>query len=574
LTLLLFTYSIPAATLFAETAKPTATETATESEKIHPDLDKLWEKTEKSREQITELQKRIDDSEGQVKSLLEVRLDRSWVNLLEEGVLFAEEVLKKTEGAPERNSYRQKAVGILDTQVATAIISIKRILSRHELPKADLSTAELAAAYAKIFRAMEDLNHNYDLVYQSLTLSEKYELDISEKKNRFKKSLSDRAENTSLLLDATADQIVALSASEAVLPDDADVKARLSLAQSNIDGIATALSNVLTLMENLEMNTDSYREQLLRVTGEITTDVFDIGVITRLLVGWWQSLVDLAVEYGPDLLIKVLIFCFIVFIARKIANIVQRLVERGLNKAKLELSELLRRMVINTARSVVMVFGVLIALAQAGISIGPLFAGLGVAGFVIGFALQDSLSNFASGVMILVYRPFDVGDLIEAAGVRGVVSHMSIVNTTILTVDNQTIILPNNKIWGDVIRNVTAQTVRRIDLIFGISYTDDIPKTERVLQEILVNDDKVLKNPEPMVRLHELGDSSVNFVVRPWVHMDDYWDVYWSVTRAVKIWTITGMSTGALPGQSKYASTKRVSRFHFHSGMCMYINRT
>jgi len=141
-------------------------------------------------------------------------------------------------------------------------------------------------------------------------------------------------------------------------------------------------------------------------------------------------------------------------------------------------------MVINTARSMVMVLGFLIALAQAGISIGPLFAGLGVAGFVIGFALQDSLSNFASGVMILVYRPFDVGNLIEAAGARGMVSHMSIVNTTILTLDNE---------------------------------------------------DKVLKEPESMVRLHELGDSSVNFVVRPWVHMDDYWDVYWSVTRAVKI---------------------------------------
>jgi len=533
--MLMLVFSLPTTKLFAETAKQVETERAVESEQSYPDLVKLWEEIERDRERITELQNRIDSSEGFVKDLLEVRLDRVRVSLLEGGVLFAEEVLKKTEGDAGGDSYREQAAEILDTQVATAIISIKRILSRSELPKPDLSTADLAAAYAKIFRSMESLNHNYDLVYQSLTLSEKYDLDISEKKNHFKKSLSDRAENASLMLDATADQIVALRASEAVVPDDTDVKARLSLAQSNIDGVATVLSNVLTLMENLEMNTDSYREQLLRVTGEITTDVFDIGVITRLLVGWWQSLVDLAVEYGPDLLIKVLIFCFIVFVTRKIANIVQRLVERALNKARLELSELLRRMVINTARSVVMVFGVLIALAQAGISIGPLFAGLGVAGFVIGFALQDSLSNFASGVMILVYRPFDVGDLIEAAGVRGVVSHMSIVNTNILTVDNQTIILPNNKIWGDVIRNVTAQTIRRIDLIFGISYTDDIPKTERVLQEILDNDDKVLKNPESMVRLHELGDSSVNFVVRPWVHMDDYWDVYWSVTRAVKI---------------------------------------
>jgi small conductance mechanosensitive channel len=529
--LLLFAFSISAATLFAEVEKPTVTE----SEQSHPDLDKLWEKIEDSKERITEFQKRTDSSEGYVKKLLDLRLDRAWVNLLGKEILFAEEVLKKTDGAPAGNRYRQQAAEILGTQAATAITAIKRITSRSELPEPGLSTVDLAAAYAKVFRALEALNHTYDLLYQSLTLSEEYGLDITEQKHRFRKSLSDRAENTSLLLDAIADRIVELRASEAVAPDDADVKAMLNMAQSNIDSVANVLGDVLSLMDILEMNTDSYREQLLRVTGEITTDIFDVGVISKLLVGWWQSLVDLAAEHGPDLLVRILIFCFIVFISRKIANIVQRLVERGLNKARLQLSELLRRMVINTARTVVMVLGFLIALAQAGISIGPLFAGLGVAGFVIGFALQDSLSNFASGVMILVYRPFDVGNLIEAAGVRGMVSHMSIVNTTILTFDNQTIILPNNKIWGDVIRNVTAQSVRRIDLTFGISYTDDIPKTERVLQEILDNDDKVLKEPEPIVRLHELGDSSVNFVVRPWVNTDDYWDVYWRVTRAVKI---------------------------------------
>jgi small conductance mechanosensitive channel len=137
--------------------------------------------------------------------------------------------------------------------------------------------------------------------------------------------------------------------------------------------------------------------------------------------------------------------------------------------------------------------------------------------------------------MILIYRPFDVGDLIEAGGVTGKVSKMSLVNTTILTVDNQTIVVPNNKIWGDVVRNVTAQTMRRIDMMFGISYTDDIPKTERVLQDILDSHEKVLAEPEPVVRLHELADSSVNFVVRPWVKKEDYWDVYWDITRSVKM---------------------------------------
>ena len=119
--------------------------------------------------------------------------------------------------------------------------------------------------------------------------------------------------------------------------------------------------------------------------------------------------------------------------------------------------------------------------------------------------------------------------------VFGKVSKMSLVSTTILTIDNQTIIIPNSKIWGDVIKNVTAQDLRRVDMTFGISYTDDIPKAEQVLMGILKDHDKVLDDPEPAVKLHELGDSSVNFVVRPWVNVDDYWDVYWDVTRAVKM---------------------------------------
>ena len=112
---------------------------------------------------------------------------------------------------------------------------------------------------------------------------------------------------------------------------------------------------------------------------------------------------------------------------------------------------------------------------------------------------------------------------------------MSLVSTTILTVDNQTIVVPNSKIWGDVIKNVTAQDIRRVDTVFGISYTDDIAKAEQVLENILKQHDKVLDEPESVVKLHTLGESSVDFVVRPWVAVDDYWDVYWDVTRAVKI---------------------------------------
>ena len=138
-------------------------------------------------------------------------------------------------------------------------------------------------------------------------------------------------------------------------------------------------------------------------------------------------------------------------------------------------------MIVSLASGAVLALGVLLALSQLGFQVGPMLAGLGIAGFILGFALQETLANFAAGIMILAYQPYDVGDLIDCAGgVYGTVSRMNLVSTTILTLDNQTRIVPNGKIWGDVITNLTAQRLRRVDLVFGISYTDDIDKTQDV----------------------------------------------------------------------------------------------
>ena len=137
--------------------------------------------------------------------------------------------------------------------------------------------------------------------------------------------------------------------------------------------------------------------------------------------------------------------------------------------------------------------------------------------------------------MILIYRPYDVDDFVEVTGASGLVKRMNLVSTTILTFDNQTLVVPNSKIWGDVIKNVTAQKERRVDLVFGIGYDDDIELAEKVLAEIISAHEKVLSDPEPMIKLHTLADSSVNFVVRPWTKTENYWDVYWDLTREVKL---------------------------------------
>jgi small conductance mechanosensitive channel len=254
-----------------------------------------------------------------------------------------------------------------------------------------------------------------------------------------------------------------------------------------------------------------------------------------LVKGWLHRVLDVIVNEGPNLLLKLLIFVAVVLVFRRLAVLVQRVIEAALDRSQLQLSQLLRAMILSISRNLVLFIGVLIGLSQVGISLGPLLAGLGVAGFVIGFALQDTLSNFASGLMILSYRPFDVGDVVEAGGVFGKVSHMSLVSTTIHTFDNQTLVVPNNKIWGDVIKNVTSQRTRRVDLVFSISYEDDILLTERVLKDVVEADSRILKSPATMIRLSELGESSVDFIVRPWVRTADYWDVYWDLTRDVKL---------------------------------------
>jgi small conductance mechanosensitive channel len=244
---------------------------------------------------------------------------------------------------------------------------------------------------------------------------------------------------------------------------------------------------------------------------------------------------DWAVESGPQLFFKVLVFVLILFVFRLLARLTRKVVSRGVSASKLQFSQLLQEMFISVSGNVVLLIGLLVALSQLGFALGPVLTGLGIMGFVVGFALQDTLGNFAAGMMILIYRPFDVGDLVEAASVFGEVSAMNMVSTTVLTIDHQTLVIPNGKIWGDVIKNVTAQKTRRVDMVFGVSYTDDIPRTEEVLTQILQEHPKVLDNPEPVVKLHKLGESSVDFIVRPWCKTEDYWDIYWDVTREVKM---------------------------------------
>jgi len=182
----------------------------------------------------------------------------------------------------------------------------------------------------------------------------------------------------------------------------------------------------------------------------------------------------------------------------------------------------------------ILTFAVLAALAKFGVQTASFVAVLGAAGFAVGFALQGSLANFAAGTLILVLRPYRVGDYIEAAGVAGTVKEIQLFTTVLATPDNVKIMVPNNKIYGDTIKNISAFDTRRVDLVVGIGYGSSIEEAERVAREILGQDGRVLADPVPQLAVSELADSSVNLVVRPWVKKEDYWPVRFDLTRRIK----------------------------------------
>ena len=230
--------------------------------------------------------------------------------------------------------------------------------------------------------------------------------------------------------------------------------------------------------------------------------------------------------------LKVVFAIVILIVGRWVAKLFGKVTQRVMEKRAVD--ETLRSFVGNLIYYALLTFVVLAALSQVGIQTTSFIAVIGAAGLAVGLALQGSLSNFASGFLMILFRPFKVGDFIEGAGVAGTVESLQIFTTQLRTPDNKKIIIPNSSLTGGNIVNWSATGTRRVDMVFGIGYDDDIDKAKQVIGEILAADERILKDPAPQVALSELADSSVNFVARPWVKTGDYWGVLFDTTEAVK----------------------------------------
>jgi small conductance mechanosensitive channel len=230
---------------------------------------------------------------------------------------------------------------------------------------------------------------------------------------------------------------------------------------------------------------------------------------------------------------RLIVAAIILLVFWLISKVAGRVTAKALSRYP-QASNLLEHFARKTTGGIVFVIGILMALSVLGVQIGPLMAALGAGGFIVGFALQETLASFASGLMIMVYRPFDVDDYVSIAGVEGTVKEMSLVSTTLDTIDNKVLVIPNKKAWDDTIVNFTGRDTRRVDLVFGIGYGDDIQHAINVLNVIASEHPLVLEEPAVAVQVGALADSSVNLLCRPWVKTSDYWTVYWDLTRQVK----------------------------------------
>ncbi|HBA35263.1 MAG TPA: mechanosensitive ion channel protein MscS [Gammaproteobacteria bacterium] len=235
------------------------------------------------------------------------------------------------------------------------------------------------------------------------------------------------------------------------------------------------------------------------------------------------------IPWGINILFALVIFIIGRIVARTITNVISKLF------GKAGWDQILINFVSSIIYTLLLLVVVIASLNQLGVDTTSLIALIGAAGLAVGLALQGTLQNFAAGVMLIIFRPFKEGDFVEAGGSTGVVESITIFTTMMRTGDNKQIIVPNGQIYGGTITNYSTKPTRRIDMVFGIGYDDDIKKAKEILERIIAEDQRILSDPAPLVAVGELADSSVNFNVRPWVNSGDYWPVYFDLNEKVKL---------------------------------------
>jgi small conductance mechanosensitive channel len=467
----------------------------------------------------------------------EVRRDEKTIKVLNSIISLAENVLELPEDAPERAKLSQ-LMSLREGQIERAIGD--RFESLTERLNASLDRQrELSGVQLLSEEAFADLIDKYRLSYLGLSTEQALlleRLDIGDETLREKvlKTLNLYGEELVGVIHIHHHALKLLAARQDAAGTDAELVQSARFEAERLELAIARLNSVVTMLERLDGDTLAMRRVLIEKSGGLALSLVDTAMLNVVLGETQDRLVDWFSANGASTLLSAILFVGILILARSLAGLSKRLTERALRHSDQSISQLLKETLISMAGTVVFLIGLLVALAQVGVSVTPMIAGLGVVGFIVGFALQDTLSNFAAGAMILAYRPFDTGDFIAAGEAEGTVLKMNLVNTTIVTVENKVLIIPNSKIWGGVIMNVTGQKLRRTDIIYRVSYADDVDLVQGILEELIDADERWLDDPEPLVRLKQYSESSIDFMVRAYAKTDEYWEAVWALNKAVK----------------------------------------
>ncbi|MGA0150298.1 MAG: mechanosensitive ion channel family protein [Luminiphilus sp.] len=467
----------------------------------------------------------------------EVRRDEKTIKVLNSIISLAENVLELPEDAPERAKLSQ-LMSLREGQIERAIG--ERFESLTERLNASLDRQrELSGVQLLSEEAFADLIDKYRLSYLGLSTEQALlleRLDIGDETLREKvlKTLNLYGEELVGVIHIHHHALKLLAARQDAAGTDAELVQSARFEAERLELAIARLNSVVTMLERLDGDTLAMRRVLIEKSGGLALSLVDTAMLNVVLGETQDRLVDWFSANGASTLLSAILFVGILILARSLAGLSKRLTERALRHSDQSISQLLKETLISMAGTVVFLIGLLVALAQVGVSVTPMIAGLGEVGFIVGFALQDTLSNFAAGAMILAYRPFDTGDFIAAGEAEGTVLKMNLVNTTIITIENKVLIIPNSKIWGGVIMNTTGQNLRRTDLIYRVSYSDDVDLVQGILEELIDADERWLDDPEPLVRLKQYSESSIDFMVRAYAKTDEYWEAVWALNKAVK----------------------------------------
>lgn len=429
---------------------------------------------------------------------------------------------------------------LIEFQQKYNIIATKYLANRRDQLNKLMSKADSDERLSILARYLEMQHYHNELLkdywenVQWLKTLGVNETKIENKlRDDIKKSLRLASATIELLLHQKNVAFNQLSASDTY--ESEDLNLNVLVVEQRLQTSLEHLEALIYIADRLNIDTTSYIRLIFKVTGSITHDVLKGKVAYSIASDWLDSASSWVVHSLPSYLFKAILIILILLTTNWLSSVFSQIVNKLVIIKYFNFSKLMQSFIVGISSKFIWSIGIIFSLSQLGMNLSHILTGVGIVSIIIGLALQDTLSNFASGIMLLIYRPFDVGDFVLAAGIDGKVHNMSMVNTTIKTFDNRTIITPNKTIWSDIIINLTNEKVRRVDMVFKITYEEDLERVEDILKDIIEDHTSTLRSPAPIIKVNELCDYSVDIIVRPWVRTEDYWNVYWDITRQVKL---------------------------------------